>query len=111
MRKTIMERVVEKKAVLINDQIAADANQLLSQAAIIGGIHSVAWKTYMEQFIDKDADHDDQLMRLLATDGTDTNPGLSRARAYLVANGMCGQGTRTQFDQNVDTIDAGLPVL
>lgn len=111
MRKTIIEKVLERKAVLIADANAADANQLLSQAAIIGGIHSTAWKTYMEQFVDMDADHDDQLMRLLATDGTDTNPGLSRARAYLVANGMCGQGTRTQFEQNVDTIDAGLPAL
>jgi hypothetical protein len=109
MRKKIIEKVRAKKELIINDKSAADANQVLSQAAVIGGFQSNAWLTYMRQFVDMDGDHDDQLMRLCATDGTAGNTGLSRARAYLVANGMCGEGTRTRFDENVDTIDDLLP--
>lgn len=111
MRKKIITKVLEMKEKLKNDPQAALENQKRSQAAIIGGMRSVAWKKYMEEFVDKDNQHADQLMRLLATDGTDTNEGLNRARAYLVANGMCGQGTRNLFDENVHTIDTNLPEL
>lgn len=109
MRKKIIEKVRVKKDLIIKDKKAADENQVLSQAAIIGGIQSPAWRNYMLQFCDTEFEHDDQLMRLCATDGTDANLGLNRARAYLVANGMCGEGTRNRFDENVDTIDDQLP--
>jgi hypothetical protein len=110
-RKTIIQIVRDKKPRL-KDPTVAQKNETLSQAAVIGGMRSVAWRRYMEQFIDTDfPENDDQLMRLLGTDGTDTDPGLNRARAYLVANGTCGQGTQNGFDANVEGIDAGLPVL
>jgi hypothetical protein len=79
-------------------------NQQLAIAALLGGIHSRAWETYMQQF----AETTDQLMRLKATDGTLGNESLDRKRAYLVSNAICGSTTVGGFDNWVDTIDEGL---
>lgn len=83
--------------------IAAAENKRLAIAAVTGGIKSGAWETYMRQFISND--DQDQLMRLLANDNSDH---LIENRAYLVSNGVCGEGTRLRFDENVKTIDQGL---
>jgi hypothetical protein len=114
-RKTITELVLNRKKQLnANDPsgpIAAAENQRLAQAAIIGGIKSNEWKTYMLQFVDDDpatgAPFADQLSRLLGTDNN-ADPALNKARAYLVSNGMCGDWTRKHFEETVQGIDSGL---
>ena len=111
MAKKIIDLVLEKKQKMKDSVDEAKANQVRSQAAIIGGLESVAWRNYMLHFVDpegSDEEQEKQIMRLTATDGTEANDGLSRARAYLVANGMCGEGTRDLFESNVDGIDNGL---
>jgi hypothetical protein len=62
----------------------------------------------MEQFVSEN--DSEQLMRLLAEDGTSADQALIDNRAYLVANGVCGEGTRDRFDENVRTIDKDLPI-
>jgi hypothetical protein len=107
MPKKIIDLVLEKKQEINTSVAAAAANQLLAQAAIIGGISSPAWETYMRQFVDVDGQgnlDDAQLSRLKATDGN-ASAALDRNRAYLVANGMCGQFTREHFEETVVTID------
>lgn len=90
---------------------AAKANTEKAIAAITGGIKSTAWKTYMEQFVSRGADgqlDQQQLDRILAVDGTDTIQARIDNRAYLVSNGVCGQGTKERFLENVITIDTDL---
>jgi len=108
--KKIIDLVVAKK-VEINQigkpgEDAALANQKLAIAAVTGGIKSPAWESYMSQFVSNG--DQEQLMRLLATDGSDANQGLIDNRAYLVSNGVCGEGTRARFDENVRTLDKDL---
>ncbi len=88
--------------------IAAAKNKRLAIAAVTGGIKSDDWTKYMEQFVSNG--DEEQLMRLRATDGTDTpdHQSLIDNRAYLVSNGVCGEGTRERFDENVKTIDQDL---
>jgi hypothetical protein len=107
----IIEKVQLKKAQLKaevemskrngSEPVQTLANRDKAVAAIQAGIRSKAWKTYMEQF----ADTPEQLMRLTGTDGTLENATLSIRRAYLVGNAVCGSGTPTNLDQEVDTID------
>ena len=85
---------------------AAKDNTVLAIAAVTGGIKSTDWETYMKQFVSND--DPEQLSRLLATDGTDKTQALIDNRAYLVSNGVCGQGTKARFDENVRTIDTDL---
>ena len=90
---------------------AAKANTEKAIAAITGGIKSTAWRTYMEQFVSRGADgqlDQEQLDRLLAVDGTDKIQARIDNRAYLVSNGVCGQGTADRFLLNVSTIDTDL---
>lgn len=114
-RKTISDKLLQRKTEINAPAPAGPAayseNQRLAQAAIIGGIKSPAWKTYMLQFVDVDGNgqpFQDQLTRLLATDGDPREP-LARNRAYLVSNGMCGDFTRAHFEETVMTIDDGIP--
>lgn len=118
--KKIIDRVRDKKKELEHSD-AAGKNQRKAFAAILGGIRSPAWRAYMEQFLADDDPGDDpekiqklqelrarQLARLLATDGTHNNEFLNEKRAYLAANGGCGQGTRGLFDNQVEGIDNDL---
>ena len=111
MAKTILEKVNNKrdKIKVGNPQEATD-NQQKSIAAVIGGIKSPAWKTYMEQFIDTDDPlfAAKQLLRLRALDNTADDPAFDKRRAYLVANGTCGEGTGKNLANEVGTIDDGL---
>lgn len=87
---------------------AAQANAKLAIAAVTGGINSPAWERYMLQFVDKDAGGNpdqEQLMRLLATDNTESDEALIKNRAYLVSNGPCGEGTKDRFEELVKSID------
>lgn len=47
------------------------------------------WVRYMSLF----AKNEDELARLIPTDGTENDPVKRDARAYLVANGTCAPGT------------------
>src|SRR5258705_3987311 len=104
-RRKIIDMVFKRKAEILGSAGEADENQVLAQAAIIGGVKSTAWEDYMLQFVDADASgqpFQDQLMRLRGTDGSDlTHPDTIRNRAYLVANGMCGTFTREHFEDTV----------
>lgn len=104
----IIDKVLEMKAAILADggsgEVAAD-NRRKAVAAVTGGITSTAWRTYMSQFVTTS----EQLNRLLGTDGTDDNPVMIEKRAYLVGNGVCGEGTGPTFGELVDTIDRDLP--
>jgi hypothetical protein len=111
MMKTRTEKIIDlvmAKKLEINKPepdgpAAAERNKQLAIAAVTGGIKSQEWETYMNQFVSNG--DQEQLMRLLATDGSDA---LIDKRAYLVSNGVCGEGTRARFDENVRTLDKDL---
>jgi hypothetical protein len=113
-RKKIIDHVLVMKAAINQPGAAglaaAKANSDLAIKAVTGGIKHPDWRTYMEQYCRGDDGQVDQeqLDRLLAVDGTDQNQALIDNRAYLVSNGVCGQGTRARFEENVVTIDQGL---
>ncbi|MDT4894956.1 MAG: hypothetical protein QOH25_33 [Acidobacteriota bacterium] len=92
----------------------ANDNAILAIAAVLGGIKSEAWRTYMLQFVDKDAAGTEidprQLRRLLATDDTVDNFEQDVHRVYLVSNGPCGANSPDGrgFDLFVESIDEGL---
>ena len=106
IRRKIIDLVLDMKDQIIASQTAALDNKKLAIDAVTGGLGSAAWEKYMKQFVsNNDAD---QLSRLLATDGTVNDQDLIDCRAYLVSNGVCGEGTRQRFDENVKTIDRDL---
>jgi hypothetical protein len=104
----IIEKIREKKTRITKKTTQAKQeardNRDLAVAAIQAGIRSKAWKAYMEQF----ADNQEQLMRLMATDGTLGDEEMDIKRAYIVGNAICGSGTPTELDRQVETIDDGL---
>lgn len=104
----IIDRVIAKRILITTNPGAAQANQDLAVAAVIGGIRSTAWERYMRQFADDPAVNPAQLSRLLATDGTEDDPELNKKRAYMVGDGVCGGGTGFRFGQEVPTIDINL---
>lgn len=118
MPRKIIDLVREKKARMEKQTPEgieeANANALLSIAAIIGGMQSPEWRTYMLQFVDKDGEGNEidprQLRRLMATDGTAGDPDLDLHRVYMVSNGPCGPNSPDGlgFDFAVESIDEGL---
>lgn len=100
----IIDKVRQVKSQLQADSAAVQRNREKAVAAIGSGIGSAEWTVYMQQF----ANTPQQLARLTATDGTAQDPTLKLARAYLVANAVCGPGTLTNLDLTVDGIDDGL---
>lgn len=103
--KKIIELVLVKKAELAKQE-KAEENKKMAIAAVTGGLGSAAWKTYMKQFVSND--DPDQLKRLFATDDTGDDQNMIERRAYLVADGVCGEGTKELFGNNVNTIDDGI---
>ena len=76
-------------------------------AAIHNGKNSAEWEAYMKLFVE--VGNDAQLNRLLAKDGTENEPDMNRARAYLVADGPCTPDTVLNFGKGAsDTLDQGL---
>ena len=75
--------------------------------AVMGGIHSAEWKSYMSLFADNAA----QLRRLTVPD--EQEPGwLVESRAYIVSNAVCGANTTTRTAQDVrEDIDDGLEAV
>ena len=70
MPKTILDLAKEKKDKVSTDRAEAGQNVQLAVAAIIGGIKSPAWRSYMMQFVDQNVPgvpvEPAQLERLLA---------------------------------------------
>ena len=104
----IIDKVLERKALILADPVEAAANAEKAVAAIIGGVKSVAWRTYMQQYTE--IGNTDQLMRLTATDGSAGDVNLDRRRAYLVGNAVCGETTGNLLDREVLSIDEDVPV-
>jgi hypothetical protein len=107
----ISKRILKVQAAVLADKIDGEPLKLgrkvgdAAEAAIIGGITSDAWKSYMSLF----ADSADQLKRLTTNelDATaDDKIYLPRLRAYIVANGVCAPGTEAATMKNF----AGIPV-
>ncbi|MBI1761938.1 MAG: hypothetical protein HYR56_10930 [Acidobacteria bacterium] len=101
MGKRIIDKVRARKEVVLADKKAAEENRAKSVEAVLGGIDSPAWETYMQQF----AETPEQLKRLIGTDGTRNDFTLNVKRAYLAASAVCGPPTTTEFDREVETID------
>jgi hypothetical protein len=104
----IIDNVLKMKAdILVGGPsgTVATENRKRAIAAVTGGVTSTAWRTYMSHF----ATTPEQLERLLGTDGTGDDAVLIEKRAYLVGNGVCGEGTGQNFGELVDTIDADMP--
>ena len=78
----------------------ADEVQEKGIAAVLGGSQSPAWETYMRIFTTDDAELNRLVPRPL---GSDPDPERTKARAYLVSNGVCGIGTTGQLLNEVTT--------
>jgi len=113
MPKTILEMVQAKVNSITNDPGEAEQNATLAVAAINGGVGSVAWRSYMMQFVEQNPPghpvEPAQLGRLLGTDNTLGDPDLDQRRAYLVSNAVCGSGTPETTTFTVSSIDETLP--
>lgn len=68
--------------------------------AILTGIHSEDWKTYMRNFID--AGDEAQLRRLTFDDSAAEDPVIRRTLVYLAALGVCTGDTFTTLRNFVD---------
>ena len=104
---TILDRLRQKEQEVKDDATGTVASDLQNKAvaAILAGVRSEEWKTYMQLF----AENEDQLARLTATDASKDDPYMQRNLAYVVANAVCGAATTTETGSNVDeSIDDGL---
>lgn len=103
----ILDRLHQTGVAMKNNAIKDQLGDRLKKAAIeamMAGIGSDEWKSYMSLF----ADNAQQLTRLtVRKDGEEL--WLSEARAYMVANSVCGADSTTQTFLRVDAvIDANL---
>src|SRR5215212_1380017 len=85
----ILENIGKIHIAVVKDKETGDGElgQTLGEfavAAIMGGIKSEAWKTYMSIY----ADNADQL-KLLTEVGNPEDDYLSQTRAYIVSNAVC----------------------
>lgn len=107
---SISENIKDKILEQENDPTGQLTDELQEQsiAAILGGLGSDAWKTYMNNFAD--ADRPEQLARLMGEGSAAGDPYMRKEIAYLVANAACGSITRTKLDQNLNDglLDQGL---
>jgi hypothetical protein len=110
---------IRKNIFLVSEAVVRDAGdetsggklgaqiQALAVNAIVGGIGSEDWKTYMSLF----ADNKGQLARLSAEDDFAKKPEnhwVKVSLAYLASNGVCGAATtgslhlRVEDDSDLD---------
>lgn len=100
----VIDRMLQEQA--LGGGVSATVNTVESRAraAIFGGRSSTAWEDYMRLFAGAPTNQQ-QLARLIPTDGTHTDAAMEEARAYLVANGMvCGAATPDLTDNRVTEI-------
>ena len=92
-------KILEDERIAINDlskpHPLSDEFRGKATRAITGS--AADWVIYMKQF----AKDDQQLARLIPTDGTEKDVIKNTARAYLAANGMCAPGTGRNLGINV----------
>ena len=99
---TIVNRLEQTGAAMKIAEIRDQLGFELKQAAIdamMGGIGSPEWKSYMSLF----ADNADQLTRLTVR-ADDDQLWLLESRAYMVANAICGADSTTQTRLRVDEL-------
>lgn len=107
---TIFKNLQKVAAAVALDEVAGgtfgDMVKNAGIAAVMGGINSAEWKTYMSLF----ADNAQQLNRLTIPDPQNDANYYPESRAYIVTNSICGTitGTRTHLNVNPD-IDDTLP--
>ena len=102
---SIIERAEKKTLDIAADPSEGERNAARAVKAIIGGINSPDWETYMLSYADKNTP---ELDRLMATDGTLGNLDFDTKRAYLVGNAVCGEPTKNDLTRLVNTIDLNL---
>src|SRR5690349_12633683 len=106
---TILEKLKQTDAAMKNPANTVQLGLRLKQAAIkamMAGIGSNQWKSYMSLF----ADNDEQLTRLTVPVENE-DPWLPQSRAYIVANAICGADSTTRTSLRVDElIDENLVV-
>ena len=97
-RMNILEKVEVRLQEIRQNPEKVKAFQKLAVAAIHHGKDSEQWREYMMMLTTDEND----LRRLLALDGSESDPEISTSRAYLVANAVCGSDTtmRTSFGTN-----------
>jgi hypothetical protein len=90
--------------------------QQKSLQAVIKGLGSPEWETYMKMFVDDENTLNDpnslsskQLARLMGRDATEGKPDFDATRAYLAADGACTTETIVNFGRNASLVlDQGL---
>jgi hypothetical protein len=107
---TILGRLKQTGAAMDTDEFRVPLGLKLKKAAIeaiMAGIGSKEWRSYMSLF----ADNADQLTRLTVRAENEDSLVLE-SRAYMVANSVCGADSTTQTSLNVNAlIDAELVVV
>jgi len=103
---TIKDNVLAVKArIEAGEQPFSDDVKIKALKAINGG--PAEWIAYMSLFALPEKPH--QLARLIPTDGTETQPDMQEARAYLVAAAPCTPDTVPNFEKGVSAVlDEGL---
>ena len=103
----IIDKLIDKRDEILNGPdgaSVAEANAQLAVDAIVAGINSTAWRTFMAQFVNNSR----QLDRLVAIDDTADDKAMDRRRAYMLGNAVCGLPTGRGMAREVPTIDVGL---
>ena len=105
---TILDKINNKIAEEEADSTGRVADKLQDEAveAILWGIGTPQWETYMKNFADTPA----QLARLTGNDATKDDPYMRKAIVYLVSNAVCGGVTVTRLKQRLEDglLDQGL---
>jgi hypothetical protein len=108
---SILDNILKKREELLKRDPTGQIAALLQEqslAAILGGVKSKEWETYMMNFIEPG--NTKQLARLTAKDETANDPYMRKAIAYLVSNAGCGaitaRGLANQLEDGI--LDSGL---
>lgn len=106
---TIVQKIREKIAAVEANQVVGQVGFQLQEeaiAAILGGLGSEAWTTYMKNF----ADTPEQLARLTAQDSAGNDPYVRKSLAYLVSDAVCGLDTISRLKDRLEDglLDQGL---
>ena len=109
IRANIEARIVEMQKEV--DQLGKEGGEMSQKVkqgainAILGGAKD--YIAYMSLFANTPA----ELARLIPSDGTQDDPTMRQARAYLVANAVCAPGTATGLTANVFDLLDNPPVV